>query len=164
MPNSIFDQGLDRNPANHAPLSPLTFLERAGTAYPDLPAIVHGFGSRTIGRNWSQTYTRCRQLADVLTRRGLGRGDTVAVMLANTPEMVEMHFGVPMAGCVLNAINTRLDAASVAFMLEHGEAKLLFVDREFAPAAKAAVAQLQRPLEIIDVLDPIYEGPGERLG
>jgi len=164
MPSAIYDQGLDRNQANHAPLSPLGFIERAGTVYPNLPAIVHGFGATTIRRNWQQTYARCRQLADVLVRRGLGRGDTVAALLANTPEMVEMHFGVPMAGCVLNAINTRLDPPSIAFMLEHGEAKLLFVDREFAPAAKAAVAQLKRPLEIIDVLDPIYEGPGERLG
>ena len=164
MPSAIYDQGLDRNPANHAPLSPLGFIERAGTVYPNLPAIVHGFGAATIRRNWQQTYARCRRLADALARRGLGRGDTVAVLLANTPEMVEMHFGVPMAGCVLNAINTRLDPPSIAFMLEHGEAKLFFVDREFAPAAKAAVAQLQRPLEIIDVLDPIYEGPGERLG
>jgi len=163
MPSAIYDQGLDRNPANHAPLSPLGFIERAGTAYPNLPAIVHGFGAATIRRNWQQTYARCRQLADALARRGLGRGDTVAVLLANTPEMVEMHFGVPMAGCVLNAINTRLDPPSIAFMLEHGEAKLLFVDREFAPAAKAAVARLQRPVEIVDVLDPIYEGPGERL-
>src|SRR5262245_18668691 len=129
-----------------------------------MPAVVHGFGARTIRRNWSQTYARCRQLADALTRRGLGRGDTVAVMLANTPEMVEAHFGVPMAGCVLNAINTRLDAGSVAFMLEHGEAKLFFVDREFAPTAKAALAEIKPPLEVIAVLDPIYEGPGERLG
>jgi len=164
MANSIFDQDLERNPANYAPLSPLTFLERAGTVYPELPAIVHGFGRKTIRRNWRQTYARCRRLADVLTRRGLGRGDTVAVMLANTPEMVEVHFGVPMAGCVLNAINTRLDAGSVAFMLEHGEAKLFLVDREFAATAKAALAQLKRPIEVIDVLDPIYEGSGDRLG
>jgi fatty-acyl-CoA synthase len=164
MPSLIFDQGLDRNRANYAPLSPLTFLERAGTVHPHLPAIVHGFGAKTLRRTWGETYARCRQLADALARRGLGRGDTVAVMLANTPEMVEMHFGVPMAACVLNAINTRLDAASVAFMLEHGEAKLFFVDREFAATAKAALAQVKRPLEVIDVLDPIYDGPGERLG
>ncbi|HTT11912.1 MAG TPA: acyl-CoA synthetase [Burkholderiaceae bacterium] len=164
MPNPIFDQGLDRNQANYAALTPLTFLERAGSVYPELPAIVHGTGARTIRRDWRQTYARCRQLADALTRRGLGRGDTVAAMLANTPEMVEMHFGVPMAGCVLNAINTRLDVASVAFMLGHGEAKLFFVDREFAAIAKAALAQSGRSIEVIDVLDPIYEGPGERLG
>jgi len=164
MPNSIFDQDLDRNQANFAALTPLTFLERAGTVYPDMPAIVHGAGSKVIRRTWRQTYARCRQLADALTRRGLGPGDTVAVMLANTPEMVEMHFGVPMAGCVLNAINTRLDAGSVAFMLGHGEAKLFFVDREFAATAKAALAQSGRAIEVIDVLDPVYEGPGERLG
>ncbi len=164
MPNTIFDQGLDRNPANHAPLTPLGFLERAGTVFPDLPAIVHGFGAKTIRRTWRETYARCRQLADALTRRGFGRGDTVAVMLANTPEMVEMHFGVPMAGCVLNAINTRLDPGSVAFMLEHGEARLFFVDREFSAIAKAALAQCKRSIEVIDVLDPIHEGAGDRLG
>jgi fatty-acyl-CoA synthase len=164
MPSTIFDHGLDRNPANHAPLSPLTFLERAGTVYPDLPAIVHGFGERAVRRTWRETYARCRRLAGALARRGLGRGDTVAALLANTPEMVEMHFGVPMAGCVLNAINTRLDPGSIAFMLDHGEAKLFFVDREYAATAAAALAQVQRPIEVIDVLDPVYDGPGERIG
>jgi len=164
MPSAIFDQGLDRNAANYAPLSPLNFLERAGTVYPDLPAVVHGLGPKAIRRTWGETYARCRRLADVLARRGLGRGDTVAALLANTPEMVEMHFGVPMAGCVLNAINTRLDVGSVAFTLEHGEAKLFLVDREFAATARAALAQVKRKIEVIDVLDPLYEGPGDRLG
>jgi fatty-acyl-CoA synthase len=164
MPNNIFDVGLDRNAANYAPLTPLSFLERAGTVYPELPAVVHGSGSGAIRRNWGETYARCRRLASALAARGLGRGDTVAVMLANTPEMVEMHFGVPMAGCVLNTINTRLDSASIAFMLEHGEARLFFVDREFAATARAALARLKNPPEVIDVLDPMYEGAGERLG
>jgi len=164
MPSLIFDKGLDRSRANYASLTPLGFIERAATVFPQSPAIVHGLGAWTIRRNWAQTYARCRQLAHALTQRGLGRGDTVAVMLSNTAEMVEMHFGVPMAGCVLNALNTRLDPASIAFMLEHGEAKLLFVDREFAATARAALAQLGKPLETIDVLDPIYEGPGDRLG
>ncbi len=164
MPSAIFDQGLDRNEANYAPLSPLTFVERSGTVYPQLAAVVHGSGDRAIRRTWGETYARSRRLAHALRQRGLGRGDTVAVMLANTPEMVEAHYGVPMAGCVLNAINTRLDAASVAFMLEHGEAKLFLVDREFSAVAAAAVAQLGRKLELIDVDDPVYDGPGERIG
>ncbi|MCS7100440.1 MAG: acyl-CoA synthetase [Burkholderiaceae bacterium] len=164
MPSPIFDVGLDRNAANFAPLTPLTFLERAGTVYAELPAVVHGGGAALIQRTWGETYARCRRLASALSRRGLGRGDTVAVMLTNTPEMVEVHFGVPMAGCVLNAINTRLDARSIAFMLEHGEAKLFLVDREFAATARAALAQLAQPPEVIDVLDPLYTGPGERLG
>jgi fatty-acyl-CoA synthase len=164
MPNTIFDQGLDKNAANYAPLTPLSFLERSASVFPDVPAVIHGSGPRALRRTWRELYARCRQLADVLQRRGLGRGDTVAAMLANTPEMVEAHFGIPMAGCVLNAINTRLDAPSIAFMLEHGEAKLFIVDREFAAAAKAALAQVKRPLEVVDVLDPVYEGAGERLG
>ena len=164
MPSSIFDAGLDRNAANFAALTPLGFLERSAAVFPTLPAVVHGLGPRAIQRTWAELYARCRRLADVLRRRGLGRGDTVAVMLANTPEMVEAHFGIPMAGCVLAAMNTRLDAAAIAFMLEHGEAKLFIVDREFAAVAKLALAQCPRTIEVIDVLDPLYDGPGERLG
>jgi fatty-acyl-CoA synthase len=164
MPSSIFDVGLDRNAANFAALSPLGFLERAATVFPSRPAVVHGLSAKAVTRDWAQVYARCRQLCDVLRRRGLGRGDTVAVMLANTPEMVEAHFGIPMAGCVLNAINTRLDPAAVAFMLEHGEAKLFIVDREFNEIARAALAQVSRPIEVIDVDDPVYDGPGERIG
>ncbi len=159
MPSSIFDQDLPRTAANHAPLTPLTFLERAAAVFPRRTAVVHG----ALRRSWSELYARCRRLAAALARRGLGRGDTVAVMLPNIPEMVEAHFGIPMAGCVLNAINTRLDPASIAFMLEHGEARILIVDREFAPVAAAAVAQLGRPIEVIDVDDPVYVGPGERI-
>jgi fatty-acyl-CoA synthase len=164
MPNSIFDTGLERVPANYAALTPLSFLDRSGTVYPDLTAVVHGSGEREVRRTWGELYARCRRLAHALHQRRLGRGDTVAVMLPNTPEMVEVHFGVPMAGCVLNAINTRLDVASVAFMLEHGEAKLLIVDREFSAVAQAAVARLAAPVEVIDVDDPVYDGPGERIG
>jgi len=164
MPSTIFDRGLDKNPANYAPLTPLGFLERSATVFPGRVAVVHG----PLRRTWAQLYVRCRQLASALAQRGLGRGDTIAVMLPNTPEMVEAHFGIPMAGCVLNAINTRLDAASVAFMLAHGEAKLFFVDQEFAGVARAALAQMRgqhiEPPEVIDVLDPVYTGPGERFG
>jgi fatty-acyl-CoA synthase len=160
MPSAIYDRGLDKGPANFAALTPLGFLERSASVFPQRVAVVHG----PLRRNWSELYARCRRLTSVLARRGLGRGDTVAVILPNTPEMVEAHFGVPMAGCVLNAINTRLDAASLAFMLQHGEAKLLIVDREFAPVARAALGQLAAPPEVIDVLDRLYEGPGERIG
>jgi fatty-acyl-CoA synthase len=160
MPSSIYDQDLPRTAANYAALSPLTFIERAAAVFPRLPAVVHG----SIRRDWAEIYSRCRRLADALTRRGLGRGDTVAVMLPNTPEMVEAHFGVPMAGCVLNAINTRLDAETIAFMLEHGEAKLFIVDREFSATAKAAVARLSQPVEVVDVDDPMYSGPGDPIG
>jgi fatty-acyl-CoA synthase len=160
MPNTIFDQDLPRTAANFAPLSPLGFIERAAAVFPQRPAILHG----SIRRTWTELYARCRQFAHVLTRRGLGRGDTVAVMLPNTPEMVEAHFGIPMAGCVLNAINTRLDAESIAFMLDHGEAKVFIVDREFSATARAAVARLGRAIEVVDVNDPVYAGPGERIG
>jgi fatty-acyl-CoA synthase len=161
MPNTIFDQDLPRDAANYAALTPLTFIERAASVHPQRPAVVHG---SSIRRSWAELYARCRQLAHALVRRGLGRGDTVAVMLPNTPQMVEAHFGVPMAGCVLNAINTRLDADSIAFMLEHGEARTFIVDREFSATARAAVQRLGRPIEVIDVDDPVYEGAGERIG
>ena len=160
MPSSIFDRDLPRTAANYAALSPLTFIERAAAVFPRLPAVVHG----AMRRDWAEVYGRCRRLAHALARRGLGRGDTVAVMLPNTPEMVEAHFGIPMAGCVLNAINTRLDAEAVAFMLAHGEARLFVVDREFSATAKAAVARLGRAIEVVDVDDPVYAGPGERIG
>jgi len=164
LPSTIYDHGLDRNPANFAALSPLGFLERAASVYPTLTAVLHGTGGRTVRRNWSELYARCRRLAAALAQRGLGRGDTVAVLLPNTPPMVEAHFGVPMAGCVLNAINTRLDAESIAFMLGHGEARLLIVDREFAAVARAAVARSGLALPVIDVDDPLYDGPGECFG
>ena len=160
MPGGIFDRDLPRTAANYAALSPLTFIERAAAVFPRLAAVVHG----PVRRDWAEVYARCRRLAHALARRGLGRGDTVAVMLPNTPEMVEAHFGIPMAGCVLNAINTRLDAEAIAFMLEHGEAKLLIVDREFSATARQAVARLGRPIEVVDVDDPVYDGPGERIG
>ena len=160
MPSNLFDRDLPRTAANFAPLSPLGFIERAAAVFPRLPAVVHG----PIRRDWDEVYARCRRLAHALARRGLGRGDTVAAMLPNTPAMVEAHFGIPMAGCVLNAINTRLDAEAVAFMLEHGEARLFLVDREFSATARAAVARLPRPVEVVDVDDPVYTGPGERIG
>src|SRR5690242_2535499 len=128
----MFEQDLSRNAANFAPITPLAFLERTAEVYPDRLAVVHG----PLRRTWAEVFARCRQLASALAQRGIGRGDTVAVMLPNTPPMVEAHYGVPMAGAVLNALNTRLDAAALAFMLDHGEAKALITDREFAPVIK----------------------------
>ncbi|HSB18648.1 MAG TPA: acyl-CoA synthetase [Anaeromyxobacteraceae bacterium] len=157
---SPYEVGLDRNPANHAPLTPLVFLEWAAEVYPERLAIVHGRRRQT----WKETAERCRRLASALAARGIGTGDTVAVMASNTPEMLEAHFGVPMTGAVLNALNTRLDAGAIAFMLEHGEAKLLLADREFSPTVKEALGKLGRKLPLVDIDDPEYQGPGERLG
>ena len=156
----LYAEGLDRNPANFVALTPLSFIERSAAVYPDYPAVVHG----AIHRTWAQTYARSRQLAAALAQRGLGVGDTVAVMLPNIPAMVEAHFGVPMSGAVLNTLNTRLDAQTLAFMLNHGEAKAVLVDREFAAIIQSALALLERPILVIDVDDPEYHGAGERIG
>ena len=162
----IFDQGLPKTRANYAALSPLSFIERAAEVYPRKLAVVHGSGVRALRRNWSELYTRCRQLASALTLSGVGKGDTVAVMLPNTPAMVEAHFGIPMSGAVLNTLNTRLDPETLAFMLDHGEAKAVIVDIEFAPVMKKALALRQScwPLRVIDVADPLYAGSAEPLG
>src|SRR5882672_4621738 len=155
-----FETDLDKNPANYAPLTPLGFIERAAYVYPGRAAVVHGRRRFT----WAETYTRCRRLASALARRGMGVGDTVAAMLANTPEMLECHFGVPMAGAVLNTLNTRLDAEAIAFMLEHGGAKVLLADREFSATVEKALAALRAKPLVIDVDDPEYTGPGKRIG
>jgi fatty-acyl-CoA synthase len=159
---SIFEQDLPRNEANFAPLSPLSFIERSAQVYPQRLAVVHG----ALRRTWSEVYTRCRQLASALARHGVGKGDTVAVMLPNTPPMVEAHFGIPMAGAVLNALNTRLDPAAVAFMLDHGEAKVVIVDPEFAGVMAKALELRERrePLLVIDVDDELYAGEVRRIG
>ena len=135
-----FETDLDKNPANHAPLTPLGFIERAAAVYPRRISVIHGARRYT----WQETYARCRRLASALAKRGIGVGDAVAVMLSNTPEMYECHFGVPMCGAVLNTLNTRLDADAIAFMLAHGEAKLLITDREFSPTVEAALAKAGR--------------------
>ncbi|HEY6862299.1 MAG TPA: acyl-CoA synthetase [Burkholderiales bacterium] len=155
-----YEVDLERNPANHAPLTPLGFIERAAAVYPKRTAVIHGERRFT----WAETYARSRRLASALAARRLGRGDTVAVMLSNTPEMVECHFGVPMAGTVLNALNTRLDADAIAFMLEHGGAKLVIVDREYSEVMAKALAMLKSRPPVIDVDDPEYSGPGKRIG
>src|SRR5579863_9884072 len=160
MTASPYDVDLDRNPANFQPLTPLTFLERAAAVFPDHIALIHG----PLQRNYRDFYARSRRLASALAKRGFVRGDTIAVMLANTPAMLECHYGVPMSGAVLNALNTRLDAASLAFMLDHGEAKALFVDREYAALMRQALGLCKvRPL-LVDYDDPEFTGPGEKLG
>ncbi|MCL4862659.1 MAG: acyl-CoA synthetase [Caldilineaceae bacterium] len=158
-PSNPYSTGLDKNPANFAPLTPLTFLTRAAQVYPHHTSIVHG--ERRYA--WAETDARCRRLASALQRRGIGAGDTVAVMGYNTPEMLELHFAVPMAGAVLNTINTRLDAATIAFILGHGEAKVLVTDREASPVIKEALRQFGKPILVIDIDDPLAQG-GELLG
>jgi len=154
-----FETDLDRNAANYAPLTPLSFIARTAAIWPRRLAVVHGH--RRLA--WVEVYERSRRLASALAAAGIGRGDTVAAMLPNTPEMVEMHFGVPMSGGVLNTLNTRLDAGAIAFMLRHGEAKALVTDTEFAPTVRAALGELERPPLLVEVDDP--QGPGgERLG
>jgi len=160
MKTNPYELDLDKNPANYAPLTPLSFLERSASTYPDRLAVVHGARRFT----WKETYARSRRLASALAARGIGLGDTVAAMLANTPEMVECHFGVPMCGAVLNTLNTRLDADAIGFMLAHGEAKVLISDREFSGTVEAALKKAGRGITVIDVDDPEYQGPGKRLG
>ena len=160
MSPTIYDRDLDRNPANHQPLTPLTLLERAASVFPDRLAIVHG----PLRRNYRDFYARSRKLASALARRGIGHGDTVAVIAANTPAMLECHYGVPMCGAVLNTLNTRLDAAALAFMLRHGEAKVLIVDREFSALMAQALKDMPTRPYVIDYDDPEYAGPGERIG
>ncbi len=151
---SIFDQNLDRNPANSAALTPLSFLRRAAAVYPDKLAVVHGASRFT----YRQMEERCRRLAGALAARGVGKGDTVAVLAPNIPPLLEAHYGVPMTGGVLNALNTRLDAGTIAFILEHGGAKVLIADREFSEVVKVALAQLETKPLVIDIDDPEGEG------
>ncbi len=151
---------LEKNRANFAPLTPLTFLRWSGEVCPDRLAIVHGARRFT----WGETYARCRRLASALARLGIAAGDTVAVMLANTPEMLEVHFGVPMLGAILNTLNTRLDAATLAFMLGHGEAKVLLCDREYSAVMTDALSRMENPPLVVDIDDSEYAGPGTRLG
>ena len=158
--SDLYVTGLDANAANYAPLTPLAFLDWSADVYPDRLAVVHGARRFT----WAQTRERCRRLASALTARGIGRGDTVSVVAANTPEMVEAHFGVPMTGAVLNTINTRLDAATIALILDHAQARVLITDREFSPAVAGALWRCQASPLVIDIDDSEYDGPGERLG
>ena len=156
---SPYAHGLAKTPANFVSLSPLTFLERAATVYPTHISVIDE-GQRYT---WQDTYRRCRQLASALTRRGIVKGDTVAVMLPNINAMFECHFGVPMTGAVLNTLNTRLDPEAIAFMLKHGEAKVLITDREFSYTIAHALKMLDAPILVIDVDDPAFVG-GSLLG
>jgi len=157
---NIYDDGLPKCEANFTPMTPVAFLTRSAAVHPDRIAVIHG----SIVRTWRETAERARRLGCALAWSGIGRGDTVAVLLPNIPAMVEAHFGVPMTGAVLNALNTRLDAASLHFMLAHGEAKAVLVDRALAPVMRAALVGLDRAPIVIDVDDPEYTGPGERIG
>ncbi len=158
--NNIFETDLGPTPANHQPQTPLSFLTWAASVYPDQPAAIHG--ARTIP--YGDMLTRCRRLAGALAARGIGRGDAVSVMGANTPELLEAHFGIAMAGAVLNALNTRLDAPTIAFILDHAESKLLITDREYAPVIKDALARLGRKIPVIDIDDPETEAQGGTRG
>ena len=150
-----YDIGLDQNPANHQPLTPLTFLERAAMVFPNQTAVIHG----SLRRNYAALYARCRQLASVLTLAALGRGDTISVMLLNTPAMIEAHYGVPMSGAVLHSLNTRLDAATIAFQLDHAETKILIVDIALLPRVREALALAKGNPQLIIYDDTEFDGP-----
>jgi fatty-acyl-CoA synthase len=158
--NKPYEDGLERTAANHQPLTPLSFLERAATVFPRHTAIIHG--RQRI--DYAAFYARSRRLASALAKLGIRKGDTVAVMLANTPPMLEAHYGVPMLGAVLNALNTRLDAKSIAFMLEHGGAKVLITDREFSATMAEALSLLRKKPVVLDYDDPEFPQSGKRLG
>src|SRR5947209_5062844 len=156
---SAFGDALGKQRANYVPLSPVQFLARSALIWPHKMAVRHGAEAYT----YREFEARCRRLASALARRGIGRGDTVAVMAPNVPALLEAHYAVPALGAVLNALNYRLDAATIAFCLEHGQAKVLFADREFAPMVKAALGGLRRALLVVDIDDPILAS-GENIG
>ena len=156
---NIYEQHLDKNPANYHPLTPISFLERSAAVFPDKVAVIHG----DINYTYGQLFDRCRRLASALVKRGIGIGDTVAIMSPNTPAMLEAHYGVPMCGAVLNALNYRLDASTIAFILQHGEAKILLTDREYSPVIREALELYPASIPVIDINDPYAEG-GELLG
>src|SRR5215813_7680316 len=157
---SQYDIGLEKNAANYVPLTPLSFLERSAAVYPNHVSAVYEDRSFT----WSQTYERCRRFASYLAGKGLGGGDTVAAMLPNVPAMNELHFAVPMAGAVLNALNIRLDAPSIAFQLDHGGAKIILVDPEFSGVIVEAMGLMSDPKPlVVDVDDATFQG-GKRIG
>ena len=159
----MYDTNLDKNDANFTPLSPLSFLIRAAEVYPNRTSIIHGKKQFT----WSETYKRSKQLASALSKRGIGKGDTVAVLCFNTPEIYETHFGVPMIGAVLNTINIRLDVDTISYILEHGEAKALITDNELSPTIKQVLEKIKNKILVIDIDDELAnhpEGAGENLG
>ncbi|MCA9093033.1 MAG: acyl-CoA synthetase [Planctomycetaceae bacterium] len=157
---SPYETFLDANPANYVPLTPLSFLERTAGVFPNRLAWIHG-DRRATYREFRE---RCLRLASALVKRGIGKNDTVSIMASNIPPMLEAHYGVPMAGAVLNTLNVRLDAATIAFSLDHAETKVLLTDREFAPVIQEALQHTERKVLVIDIDDPEYDGPGELLG
>jgi fatty-acyl-CoA synthase len=160
MAKTPYDQDLNRNPANFQPLTPLGFLERAASVFPDHTAVIHG----PLRRSYAEFYARARRLASALSKHGVKRGDSVSVLLANTPAMLEAHYGVPMTQGVLNTLNTRLDAAIIAFSLDHAAAEVVITDREYSKVMKEALKLAKVKPLVIDYDDPEYSGPGERLG
>ncbi|MCG8560256.1 MAG: acyl-CoA synthetase [Hyphomicrobiales bacterium] len=160
MNGNPFEQHLDKTSANYQQLTPLSFLERTAGTFPDHTAMIHG----RMRRSYGDFYARCRRLASALSQKDIGKGDTVTVMLPNTPPMLEAHYGVPMTGAVLHSLNTRLDAQIIAFQLDHANTKLLITDREFAPTVKEALAIAEVDPLVIDYDDPEFPQDGERLG
>jgi fatty-acyl-CoA synthase len=160
---SNYEINLDKNAANYVPLSPLSFIEKTKDIYPNRSSVI--YAGRTY--TWLETYNRCLKFASALERHGIGLGDTVSIIAANTPEIFETHYSVPMTGAVLNTINTRLEADTIAYILDHGDAKAFIVDTQFSPAVKEALAKLKKEILVIDIEDPnanLQEGQGERLG
>jgi 3-(methylthio)propionyl---CoA ligase len=160
MAKTPYEVDLDRNPANFQPLTPLGFLERAGSVFPQHTAVIHG----PLKRSYAEFYARCRRLGSALQKRGIKRGDTVSALLANTPAMLECHYGVPMCQGVLNTLNTRLDAAIIAFSLDHADAKIVIVDREFSKVMQEALKVAKVKPLVVDYDDPECSGAGERIG
>jgi len=150
--NNSFNTDLDKNSANYVALTPLQFLDRSAHVFPDGLSIIHG----ELRYRWSETADRCRRLASALNSLGVGRGDTVAIIAPNVPAMYEAHFGVPLSGAVLNTINTRLDSATIAYILEHGEAKVVLVDTEFGEAVEQALEKISRDIIVVDIVDSEY--------
>jgi fatty-acyl-CoA synthase len=157
---SVYDRDLDKNAANYQPLTPLTFLQRAAAVFPERTAIIHG----KTKTDYATFYERCRKLGSALAARGIGKGDTVSVLLANTPAMLECHYGVAMTKGVVNTLNTRLDPGTIAFSLDHAEAKIFIVDKEHSALAEAALAQCKAKPLVIDYVDPEFEVEGKRIG
>jgi fatty-acyl-CoA synthase len=158
-----YEMNLGKNAANFVPLSPLSFIERTKDVYPNYTSVI--YGDRTY--NWLETYNRCLKFASVLERHGIGLGDTVSILAANTPEIFETHYSVPMTGAVLNTINTRLEADTIAYILDHGDSKVFIADTQFSPTVKEALGKVKKEILVIDIEDPnayIQEGQGERLG
>ena len=160
MAKTPYDIDLGRSPANYQPLTPVGFLERAAAVFPNHTAIIHG----PLRRSYREFYARSRKLASALSKRGIKRGDTVSALIANTPAMLECHYGVPMCQAVLNTLNTRLDAAIIAFSLDHADAKVVIVDREFSAVMKDALARAKVKPLVIDYDDKEFTGAGERIG